>query len=242
MKNTSEYLKKDRLCIVEEYARLFQDWNVDRGADGEENVFILTDYVDFHYFATRYGVKKTLECCQINDCWFGGNNFPEPKEFPKLLVECYKLVDALIESETILNRDNIYGRYFDIEKMRRDAMADKMSIYLKGNCAATKELEYNIVLQWFTIVVFKAYENNIDAFKLDTCEDDIMDMIANLAYEFWCIHKLTRWETTFMDYVLHFLVNELNIQSSLWQYVKEKDESFDTLAYYFENLPNYYKD
>ena len=49
MKNTSEYLKKDRLC-VDEYARLFQDWNVDRGADGEENVFILTDYVDFHYF------------------------------------------------------------------------------------------------------------------------------------------------------------------------------------------------
>lgn len=237
MKNTSEYLKKNKLG-VDDYARLFQDWNVDRGADGEENVFILTDYVDFHYFATRYGVKKTLECCQINDCWFGGNNFSEPKEFPKLLVECYKLVDALIETETILNRDDIYGRYFDIEKMRRDAMADKMSIYLKGNCDETKALEYNIVLQWFTIVVFKAYENNIDAFKEDASEDDIMDMIANLAYEFWSIHEFTRWETTFMDYVLHFLVNELNIQSSLWQYVK----SFDTLAYYFENLPNYYKD
>lgn len=237
MKNTSEYLKKDKLG-VDDYARLFQDWNVDRGADGEENVFILTDYVDFHYFATRYGVKKTLECCQINDCWFGGNNFSEPKEFPKLLVECYKLVDALIETETILNRDDIYGRYFDIDMMRRDAMADKMSIYLKGNCDETKELEYNIVLQWFTIVVFKAYENNIDAFKEDASEDDIIDMIANLAYEFWSIHKFTRWETTFMDYVLHFLVNELNIQSSLWQYVK----SFDTLAYYFENLPNYYKD
>lgn len=242
MKEVHNYLNQCAANNVDVMANLMEDWNVDRGADGEENVFILTDYVDFHYFATRYGVDKTLKCCQINDCWFGGNNFPEPKEFPKTLVECHKLIDNCIYADTILNREDIYDRYFDIDMMRRDAMADKMSIYLKGNCDETRELEYNIVLQWFTIVVFKAYENNLNEFKEDSCEDDIMDMIANLAYEFWSIHKFTRWETTFMDYVLHFLVNELNIRSSLWEFVKEKKESFDTLANYFKSLPQYYEE
>lgn len=243
MKEIHNYLNQCAANNVDVMANLMEDWNVDRGADGEENVFILTDYVDFHYFATRYGVKKTLECCQINDCWFGGNNFEEPKEFPKTLVECHKLIDNCIDADTILNREDIYERYFDIDKLRKAIMADRMSIYLKGNEEANKELEYYVVLQWFSVVVYKAYENNLDAFKEDTCEDDIMDMIANLAYEFWSIHKKTAWETTFMDYVLHFLVNELgtdDYRGSLWQYVKEKSESFDTLIEWFKNQPNYW--
>lgn len=232
MKEIHFYLNQCAANNVDVMANLMEDWNVDRGADGEENVFILTDYVDFHYFATRYGVDKTLKCCQINDCWFGGNNFPEPKEFPKTLVECYKLIDNCIDADTILNREDIYERYFNMEELR-----NAMSIYLKGNKEANKELEYNVVLQWFSIVFYKAYENNLNAFREDVEEHQIIDMIANLAYEFWSIHKYTAWETTFMDYLLHFLVNELEIKSTLLSdYVKD----YDCLIKWFKVQPGYW--
>ena len=236
LKEIHTYLYSEIANNIDLMANLMEDWNVNRGADGEENVFNLTDYVDFHYFATRYGVEKTLKCCQINDNWFGGNNFKEPKEFPKTLMECHKMIDNVIDVEDILGNEKVFGRYFDIVKIK----LDNTNIYLSGNEDAPKELSYYVVLQWVSVVFYKAYENNLSAFDDDASVDDIMDMIANLACEFWNIHKKTAWETTFMDYVLHFLINELEIRSTLLSpYVKDYDvliKWFKSVSGYFENL------
>lgn len=237
MKKTSAYLMP--LMSFRQYAYLIDDWNVNRGADGSENVFDLKDYEEFYYFALRYGVSIALECQNKAPYWFGGANFATPKMFPTSYDECKELVDNLISLDEVIENENVFGRYFDMTAIFADMQYWIDDKYLDGNELAAKELNYNVALQWFTLVVYKAYENNLNAFKENIPMDDIMDMIGNLAWDFISIHKKTAWDTTFMDYVLHYLVNECRIKSSLLtDYVKD----FDCLAKWFSSQDEYYKE
>ena len=181
--------------IIDDYFNLFEDWNVDRGADGEENGFDLLNYVDFHYFATRYGVKKALDCQKEQRFWIGGNNFPTAIKFPLTIVNAKKLIENCVEEERVILYPDIYRKYY--------TYFDRYH----PNYDAKSELEYPVVLQWFTAFLFPILTRFV--WTDDTSENEIMDNIANMAYDFHKLYKQTQWETTFMDYLAHYAYNHI---------------------------------
>jgi len=189
--------------------KLFEDWNVDRGADGAENGFDLQDYADFHLFANLYGLETALKCQAENPYWIGGLNFPKPIKFPQYYSEAKEFIEKSIDIDTILNRPDIYEKYFVMDEIYKAMYKDRY----KPNMEVKKDLEYPVVLQHFTIVIWRMYTDNVDCFDEDMTEDDVMDMAANLAWDFTELYKRTAWETTFRDYMLHFIVLNLRLHN-----------------------------
>lgn len=190
---------KENLSLID-YFNLFEDWNVDRGADGEENGFDLLNYVDFHYFATRYGVKKALECQKVRRFWIGGNNFTTPLKFPTTIEDAKKLIENCVEEERVILYPDIYGKYYTY-----------FDRYHPNN-KAKHEMEYPVVLQWFTAFLFPILTKFVwidDTSEYNTSEYDIMDNISNMAYDFHNLYKKTEWATTFMDYLAHYAYNHI---------------------------------
>lgn len=214
---------KENLSL-KDYFNLFEDWNVDRGADGEENGFDLQDYVDFHYFAIRYGVKKALECQKEKRFWIGGNNFPNPITFPMRIEEAKRFVEICVEEERVIEHPYIYGKYY--------TYVDR---YLPNN-NANHEMEYPVVLQWFTAFLFPI----LTKFVLtdDTSEYDIMDNISNMAYDFHNLYKKTEWETTFMDYLAHYAYNHIE---TYFETCYSKN-TFTKIKEYIKNSPYWWNE
>lgn len=200
---------------------LFEDWNVDRGADGAENGFNLSDYADFHLFANLYGLETALKCQKETLYWIGGTNYIKPVEFPKFYSKAKEMLDKVIDIDTIIKRPDIYGKYFVMDEIYKAMFKDRY----KPNNEAKKDLEYPVVLQHFTIVIWRMFTDNIFCFDEDMTEDEVMDMAANLAWDFTELYKRTAWETTFRDYMLHFIVLNLQIHDVKY-FGKVRKEAF----------------
>ena len=185
-----------------DYAQLMEKWEVHRGADGAENVFDLIDYSDFHLFANVYGLEVALSLQKINRFWFGGINYPNPIQFPNTIKDAKSLVINSIDEEYILSRRDIYEIYFDFDKYNLDMVK---SWRYTPNQNAKKALEYPVVLQWFTAILYPIVSNY--TINCIYYSNDVMDAIANMAYDFHNEYKKTEWETTFNDYLLHFAYN-----------------------------------
>ena len=190
---------------LKDYADLFNAWNVDRCADGAENSFDLDDFGDYSLFNITYGLETTFKCMKLQRFWIGGTNFKKPKPFPTDVESAKELMSKLIDIETIYNRKDIYGKYFNID-------------FYAPNYEHLKELEYPVVLQHFTtywwelVVRSKAYS----PFKEDVSKNDILDMVANIAYDFYLTYKNTKWATSFDDYALHYIVRLLKERSDIF--------------------------
>ena len=185
---------KENLTL-KDYFNLFEDWNVDRGADGEENGFDLQDYVDFHLFANRYGSKMAVKCQKTQRYWIGGNNFPTPIKFPATIENAKKLVDNCVDEERVILYPCTYGKYYTY-----------FDRYHPNNNSVHK-MEYPVVLQYFTAFLFPILTRFI--WTDDTSEYNIMDNISNMAYDFHKLYSKTIWETTFMDYLAHYAYNHI---------------------------------
>lgn len=213
---------KENLTI-KDYFNLFEDWNVDRGADGEENGFDLQDYVDFHLFANRYGVKKTLECQKIKRFWIGGNNFSNPISFPARIEDVKKFVENCVEDERVIAYPDIYGKYY--------TYVDR---YLP-NKNARHEMGYPVVLQWFTAFLFPILTKH--HWNMWTTENEIMDNISNMAYTFHKLYSKTTWETTFMDYLVHYAYEHID---TYFECCFEKKD-FEAIKVDIKNSPYWYE-
>ena len=132
MKRIFDYLKEN--LTLADYAELIEAWEIHRGADGEENVFDLMDYKDFYLFANLYNnVNYALECQKKNRFWFAGNNYTknsigtmyhEAISFPITIEEAKKMAIALINDEYILDRQDIYAKFFDFDAYHKDKVAN----------------------------------------------------------------------------------------------------------------------
>ena len=131
MKSIFDYLKKN--LTLADYAELIEAWEVHRGADGEENVFDLMDYRDFYLFASLYDADYALVCQKKNRFWFAGNNYTrnsigspytEAITFPITLEEAKKMAIAMIDDEYILDRQDIYEKFFDFDAYHKDKVAN----------------------------------------------------------------------------------------------------------------------
>ena len=217
---------------------LFEDWNVDRGADGAENGFDLQDYADFHLFANLYGLETALKCQSKALYWIGGLNFTNPVRFPNT-HEAKEMLDKVIDIDTIIKRPDIYGKYFIMDDVYKSMYKDRY----KPNNEAKKDLEYPVVLQHFTIVIWKLYTDNTICFDVDMTEDEVMDMAANLAWDFTALYKRTAWETTFRDYMLHFIVLNLQLHSTTYfEKVYNNDSVWDKLIHSVIKQGGYFGD
>lgn len=203
--NIFDYLYKS--LTIADYAQLMEKWEVHRGADGAENVFDLINYVDFHLFASLYGIEEALDCQKKNRFWFGGTNYTKDSvgcihksaiEFPNNFKDARKLVINSIDEEYILNRRDIYEMYFDFDNY----FATKYKSKYEPNYKARKELEYPVVLQWFTAILYPIVNNY--PISDNYYSNDVMDAISNMAYDFYKRYKKTEWHTIFIDYLLHF--------------------------------------
>jgi len=203
--NIFDYLKKN--LTIADYAELMEKWEVHRGAEGAEDVFDLIDYKDFYLFANLYGIEQALACQKKNRFWFGGTNYIDDRigsihntaiEFPTNISVARKLVINSIDEEYVLNRTDIYKKYFDYDNYFVTEYGLK---YLPNN-NAKKELEYPVVLQWFTAILYPIVSNY--TISDNYYSNDVMDAIANMAYDFHKGYKKTEWKTIFMDYLLHF--------------------------------------
>lgn len=218
---------------------LFEDWNVDRGADGNENGFNLKDYADFHLFANLYGLETALKCQSEALYWIGGLNFTNPVRFPNT-HEAKEMIDKVIDIDTIIKRPDIYGKYFIMDDVYKEMYKDRY----KPNYEQKKDLEYPVVLQHFTIVIWRMFADNIImCFDVDMTEDEVMDMAANLAWDFTELYKRTSWETTFRDYMLHFIVLNLQLHSTKYfEKVFNKEGIWDRLIQSVINQGGYFCD
>ena len=211
--NIFDYLHNH--LIIADYAELMEKWEVHRGAEGVEDVFDLLNYRDFYLFATLYGIEQAVICQKKNRFWFGGTNYLEDSigtmhktaiEFPTDIVDARKLVINSIDDEYILERRDIYERYFDFDKFDFDYNTYlRNDMYYAPNQYAKKELEYPIVLQWFTAILYPIVSNY--SINCNYYSNDVMDAIANMAYDFRNEYKNTIWKTTFNDYLLHYAYN-----------------------------------
>lgn len=209
--NVFDYLYK-HLAIVD-YAELMEKWEVHRGAEGAEDVFDLLDYKDFHLFANLYGVEQAVKCQTKNRFWFGGTNYIENSigtthktaiEFPTDIEDARKLVINSIDEKYILSRRDIYCMYFDFHEFDFDY---NKYMYYAPNQNAKKELKYPVVLQWFTAILYPIVTNSNYPIADNYYSNDVMDAIANMAYDFYSEYEKTEWKTTFNDYLLHYAYN-----------------------------------
>ena len=203
--NIFDYLHNN--LTIADYAELMEKWEVHRCAEGAEDVFDLLNYRDFYLFANLYGIEQALACQKIKRFWFGGTNYLEDSigtihktaiEFPTDISDARKLVINCIDEEHILNGRDFYEMYFDFD----DYFATKYVSKYEHNNSAKKELEYPVVLQWFTAILYPIVNNY--PISDNYYSNDVMDAIANMAYDFHNEYKKTEWKTIFMDYLLHF--------------------------------------
>ena len=225
-------LLKSNLTL-KSYSDLFDVWNSDRCADGMENSFDLDDFKDYELFVNAYNLETAFNCKNQGRFWIGGMNFPQPKPFPNNIEDAKDLICKCIDYDRIMNSPKIYKPYFNI------------NTYAPNNNHMYHPLEYPVVLQFFTtywweyiILAKKKYT----PFKDDVTKNDILDMVANLAYDFWQEYKFTEWETTFDDYALHYIVRKLEIKSELFDNVLNyRNEVYDEIINFFKHeIGGYY--
>lgn len=207
--NIFDYLYKH--LTIADYAELMEKWEVQRCAEGAEDVFDLSNYRDFYLFANLYGVEQALACQKKNRFWFGGTNYLEDSigtihktaiEFPTDLNDARNLVIKCIDEEYVLNRRDIYVMYFDFDEYDFDYNKYISENYYAPNQNAKNSLRYPIVLQWFTAILYPIVNNY--TINYNHFSNDVMDAIANMAYDFHNEYENTMWKTTFNDYLLHY--------------------------------------
>ena len=242
-KTICDYLKKN--LSLKDYADLVETWEVHRCADGEENVFDLMDYADFHLFATRYSLKYALECQKEVRFWFGGNNYCKDSvtpyktavPFPKFTDDAYKLAKALIGDEYIMERTDLYEKYYDFEKYNEEVEFANYQPNNEYEKYKIKALQYPVVLQYFTIFFHDNDFVKIDYMKDNYCFNDILDAIANMAYTFTELYKYTSWNTTFADYALHYIIRHFD---ETFNELYEHREDMLSAKYRFKEYSEYY--
>lgn len=219
-------LKKN--LTIEDYANLIETWEIHRGADGEENIFDLQSYEDFHLFANLYTLGYALLCQKKNRFWFGGNNYKHnshtmyktPQPFPTNEHSARTLAISMIEDSYILECPDLYAKFFDCK-------------YAPNN-DASHSLEYPLILQYFTLEIC----NNIDVISIsdDSSFEILLNEISNMAYDFTGKYSNTKFVTTFYDYMFHFIVEHFDEYLDSLRNVKDK------FIDYIKNCPDYYSE
>lgn len=246
----TKYLTKND---VKTLVTILDLWNIDRGADGEENTFDLKEYGDFHLFANQYSLPIALSCQQKNRFWLGGNNFEKPKEISNKGKDVMKMIDAVLDVEDLLkDEDNPYldlKCFFDMDTMEKDynECNKPKDIYLNPNADATKALEYNVSLQYVTIVLDRFFnyvknkekELGINIFADNFNFSDWVDYCANVAWSFHCKYITTRFETSLFDYIYHFVMNILPA-CYLFNWENPNKDYTDIITTYFTEQPEYW--
>lgn len=220
---------------LKDYVDLFDKWNVDRCADGAENSFDLDDFGDYSLFNNLYGLETTFKCMKLQRFWIGGTNFTEPKAFPTTIEDAKVFLSNMFDIDIISHRKDIYGKYFNI---------DFIDFYAPNNNHMQHGLIYPVVLQYFTtywwgfVLWAKHNFSHRDGewpFRVDVSKNDILDMVANIAYNFYTEYQYTEWETSFDDYALHYIVRLL----------KEKNDIFADILIHndivYDSVVNYFK-
>lgn len=237
-KTICNYLKKN--LSLKDYADLIETWEVHRGADGEENVYDLMDYADFFYFASFYTLSYALECQKEARFWFGGTNYSKDSigslyktavPFPMFTDGAYKLAKVMIGEEYVMERTDLYEKYYDFEAYEFEEK------YKPNNEHTSHALEYPLVLQYFTLLISRNSLVTTNNIREEYGYNDILNRIANMAYDFTELYKNTEWETTFLDYALHYIVRNFKAYfENLYEDETQMEEAISVFVYY----PEYY--
>lgn len=159
--------------------------------------------------------------------------------FLKPTVNINKMLDELIDIKDVLKHPDVYAKYFNMNEIYKALYKERY----KPNNDAKKDLHYPVVLQHFTIVVWRMFTNNTICFNVDMTEDEVMDMAANLAWDFTELYKRTAWETTFRDYMLHFIVLNLQLHSTKYfEKIHNHNSIWDKLIQDVINQGGYFTD
>lgn len=238
MKSVFDYLKKN--LTIEDYANLVETWEVHRGADGEENIFDLQSYKDFHLFANRYTLGYALLCQKKNRFWFGGNNYADnfnnyimynyasnshtihktPQPFPTDEHSARTLAISMIDDSYIYERPDLYDKFFDFN-----------ANYAPNN-KSRHPLNYPLILQYFTLEICRNTE--IISISDDSSFEDLLNEISNMAHEFTGQYSYTMFVTSFYDYMFHFIVEHFD------EYLDSLKDVKDKFIDYIKNRPDYY--
>ncbi len=212
----SDFLKSN--LTINDYAKLFNTYNIERGADGYENVYDLNDFESFGYFVQLYNTHIAMKCKNKNRFWIGGLNFDEPKEFPTTIEGAKKLIDGSIEEDRFIDTIGLYADFINEQKLVHQLFYD----YYLPNEDAKIGLSYSVVLQHFTIACYKfLWETELIADNISF--EDFLAVVSNLAYIFTMDYQHTEWKTTFNDYMYHFIAYHLIFDCELMDIMKGKN-------------------
>lgn len=157
------YLKS---CSDKAMATLIEWWEVDRCAEGAEDVFDLKDKKDFIYFVDKYDIKIAIELANHYDYVIDGSNFNKPQP---------------LTSEAL--RDFVFGEY-DFEYM----------IHIVKEVGSWKGLEEYLDVPAF-ILDYGLVKENIDMAKIIKkvagqiqcyIENDIINENGLEPFSGWC--------------------------------------------------------
>lgn len=212
----SDFLKSN--LTINDYAKLFNTYNIERGADGYENVYDLNDFESFGYFVQLYNTPIAMKCKNKNRFWIGGLNFDEPKEFPTTIEGAKKLIDCSIEDDRFFDTIGLYADFINKPKLVGQLFYD----YYLPNEDSKIGLSYSVVLQHFTITCYKfLWETELIADSISF--EDFLAVVSNLAYNFTRDYQHTEWKTTFDEYMHHFIAYQLFFDGELSDIMKDLD-------------------
>ena len=214
--NISDFLKSN--LTINDYAKLFNTYNIERGADGYENTYDLNDFESFGYFVQLYNTPIAMKCKNKNRFWIGGLNFDEPREFPTTIDGAKKLIDGSIEEDRFLDNIGLYADFISKQKLVGQLFYEN---YLPNENTMIG-LNYSVVLQHFTIACYKLlWETELIADNISF--EDFLAVVSNLAYVFTRDYEHTEWKTSFEDYMHHFIAYHLTFDGELLDIMKNVD-------------------
>lgn len=119
--NILNYVKSD--ISNEIIVKMINYWETDRGADGSENLFYLSDIDDFAMVAKMYGLDYTIILYQKHNFCFGGANYKTPVGYDKenlmdMVVDTY---DIQFVKEMIINGNIwLFKEWLDVSEIIKD--------------------------------------------------------------------------------------------------------------------------
>ena len=193
-----KYLKIKDLTDISIFVNLYQDFQYDRGAECEESVFDLYDYKDFYLFCNLYNdVEYGLECQIKSRYWIAGMakmfENKNAMKFPNNYIDCCEFIEKIMDVNTILNRPDIYGEYFNIDAIKNDSIKE----YAPNN-DAKNSLLLSVCVQKFTIYFWEyIYFLNNNVYDIPEC--DVLDVAYNIGEDFWRKYQKTLFQDFSFD-------------------------------------------
>ena len=233
----SKFFPKD--AVINDYVAFFNLYNNVRCADGHENVYDLSKFEDFGNFVEHYGTAKALSCKKYGRFWIGGFNFQSPIRFPNTIEECKSLIDTSVDEDIVFENLDVFQNFlccdeldafFFLNGSLKNMAKLRYFRYYMPNNQYQSELNYNVVLQYFTIICMKDIWDG-QFVKDDVCFDDFLNVVANIAYDFAEKYKKTNWNSYFVDYARKYIGYRLACDENFSDMIAET--KLNSLIYLF---------